>query len=389
MGTQERILQILRQGGYKELTLLQKYFIPMALQNRNIIAEAGKNTGKTVSYIIPIVINLENSDSGLRVLVIASAQDEVKKIQEQFSIFLQKMEKPLQAVSFIKDKNIKNELLVLEQKPDILISTPDKIINHLRLGNFDINNIDICVIDNGINPYEGFEKDIEFIISELPQKTHYWLFTDNREMIASFNDLMSNPSILYSEQEINTSRARQENRKKTMNFTEEQEKNFSEIIQKIVKKIKEDEDPNELNAFKKIVKKNVPFTLRSYFSAYLFKQMVSGNATSRPQHNTAETAAPAPRPSMNKPDRNYKTLFFNIGRSRGLNLQALRKFIIATANIDPEEIGQIKVHDNYSFVDITEETAQAVMDGINSKVYRGRTLAVNFAKKAADSQKTE
>ena len=157
-----------------------------------------------------------------------------------------------------------------------------------------------------------------------------------------------------------------------MEFSADQENKYAELIKKMVKSIKEEEDANEMNQFKKLVKKNVPFTVRGYFSAYLFKTLVT-------------IAKAAHTPTQNRADKDYKTLFFNIGRTRGLNPQALLRFIAATAEVDSSEIGQIKMHDNYSFVDVAEPSVQKVLDNLNSKVYRGRTLAVNFAKKNTEA----
>ena len=159
-----------------------------------------------------------------------------------------------------------------------------------------------------------------------------------------------------------------------MEFSADQEAKYAELIKKMVKSIKEDEDADEMNQFKKLVKRNVPFTMRGYFSAYLFKTMVTNT---KPAHS----------PSQNRADKDYKTLFFNIGRTRGLNPQSLLRFITASTEIDSSEIGQIKMHDNYSFVDVAEPFVQKVIDNLSSKLYRGRTLAVNFAKKNSEPPK--
>ena len=159
-----------------------------------------------------------------------------------------------------------------------------------------------------------------------------------------------------------------------MELSADQEIKYAELIKKMIKSIKEEEDANEMNQFKKLVKRNVPFTMRGYFSAYLFKTLVSNT---RLGHT----------PNQNRADKDYKTLFFNIGRTRGLNPQALIRFITASAEIDNSEIGQIRMHDNYSFVDVAEPSVQKVIDSLNSKVYRGRILAVNFAKKSAETPK--
>ena len=373
---EQRILQVLHNGGFSELTFLQKSIIPLALDGENIIAETGVNAGKTVSYIIPSIINLDDSDPGLKILVIVPSVEDVKKVSEQYKLFCREGAENVSVVAFLEENNTKGELAVLEKKPDILISTPEKIIDHIRLGTFDLESILTCIVDCGDDQYIGFSNDIEFIRSAFSVLTRFWVFTKDREMIPTFHHLLIDPQIIYSDRGIKSSTS--ERQEEEMEFSADQETKYAELIKKMVKSIKEEEDANEMNQFKKLVKRNVPFTMRGYFSAYLFKLFVTNTNT-----NTRTGHAP----SQNRADKEYKTLFFNIGRTRGLNPQALLRFIAATAEIDTAEIGQIKVHDNYSFVDVAEPTVQKVIDCISSKVYRGRTLAVNFAKKSSDAPK--
>jgi superfamily II DNA/RNA helicase len=370
---EQRILQVLHNGGFSELTFLQKSIIPLALDGENIIAETGVNAGKTVSYIIPSIINLDDyPEPGLKILVIVPSVEDVKKVSEQFALFCREGAEKVSFVSFREENNTKGELAVLEKKPDILISTPEKIIDHIRLGNFNIDSILTCIVDCGDDQYNGFSNDIEFIHSAFSVLTRFWVFTKDREMIPIFHHLLIDPQIIYSDRGIKSSTSERQEEK--MEFSADQEAKYAELIKKMVKNIKEEEDANEMNQYKKLVKRNVPFTMRGYFSAYLFKTLMT---------NTK----PAHAPSQNKADKDYKTLFFNIGRTRGLNPQAMSRFIAATAEVDSAEIGQIRVHDNYSFVDIAEPFVQKVIDGLNSKQYRGRTLAVNFAKKNSDTPK--
>ncbi len=378
MGNREqRILQVLHNGGFSELTILQKSIIPLALDGEFIIAETGINAGKTVSYIIPSIISLDDSDPGLKILVIVPSVEDVKKVSEQFNLFCREGAEKVSVVAFLEENNTKGELAVLEKKPDILISTPDKIIDHIRLGNFNPDSIMTCIVDCGNDQYNGFSNDIEFIHSAFSELTRFWVFTKDREMIPTFHHLLIDPQIIYSDRGLSSTTERQEEK---MKFSADQEAKYAELIKKMVKSIKEEEDADEMNQFKKLVKRNVPFTMRGYFSAYLFKLLNSNT-------NTNAGVRPGRAQSQNRPDKEYKTLFFNIGRSRGVNPQALIRFIAATAELDASEIGQVRVHDNYSFVDVAEPSVQKVIESLNSKLYRGRTLAVNFAKKSADAPK--
>ena len=53
-----------------------------------------------------------------------------------------------------------------------------------------------------------------------------------------------------------------------------EEQRFVEMLKNAVERVKNEEDPVELNQYKKLFKKNVPFTLRSYVAAYLAKNAV-------------------------------------------------------------------------------------------------------------------
>lgn len=371
MGINVRVFQILNNGGYEKLTIFQKSVIPLALSGKNFIAETGKNSGKTLSYIIPSIIFSENSGPGPKIMIISPSADELKKIYNQFRIFLDKEHCDIKIASFFKEKNTNEESALLKKKPDILLSAPDKIIDHIRLGNLETENINIAVIDSGTLPCEEFINDIEFIISKLSAKTHYWIYTEDKKTIPLFSRLLPAHAVLYNEKRkknINNAEKGKKERKSMKINKEEQD--YSEIIKKIVKMIKEDKDPAELNRIRKIIRKNVSLPMRSYFSAYILRKMILKNRDKRP-------------------DKKYKTLFFNIGRTRGLNHQSLLRYIASTANIDNSEIGQIKIHDNYSFVDVDEKYVSAVIDELNSKVFRGRTLSVNFAKKNSEPEKSE
>ncbi|MBO7430669.1 MAG: hypothetical protein J6U56_06615, partial [Spirochaetia bacterium] len=107
---EQRILQVLHSGGFSELTFLQKSIIPLALDGQNIIAETGVNAGKIVSYIISSIIYLDDSDPGLKVLVIVPSVEDVKKVSEQYALFCREGAEKVSVVSFLEENNTKGEL---------------------------------------------------------------------------------------------------------------------------------------------------------------------------------------------------------------------------------------------------------------------------------------
>jgi hypothetical protein len=227
------------------------------------------------------------------------------------------------------------------------------------------------------------------------------------------------------------------------------------FLQDIVGKIRTEEDPLELNTYRRLFRKAVPFTLRAYFAAYLLKQISDGKnprlqsvssrgerssksnrrdrndrsdrgdrleRNDRPERgdrgerndrsergarsesrmregresrqdeskrtrNTearqSETAKPEPRPVL--ADDVSTTLFISIGRNRRVYPRDLIGLILQNVEMDREHIGDIRVLDNYSFVQVITEDAEKIIAALNEFDYRGRKLAVSYSRKKDDA----
>ncbi len=140
-------------------------------------------------------------------------------------------------------------------------------------------------------------------------------------------------------------------------------------IKSILESIGSYQDLDSLILLKKIFKKHVPFHMRSYVSAFLLKEYLGGN-----------TGNFSKKKKVTKKE-GEKSIFINIGKNRRVYPSDLIQLISKTADISKESIGNIKILDNYSFVNIDEEQADIVVNQLNEKEYRGRKLTVNFAKK--------
>lgn len=134
-------------------------------------------------------------------------------------------------------------------------------------------------------------------------------------------------------------------------------------IKKILESVKTGTDLDSLLSYKKIFKKNVSLNMRSYVAAFLLKEYLG-----------------KPRRKSTKKD-GEKSLFINIGKNRRVYPSDLIQLISKTAGIDKDSIGNIKILDNYSFVNVSGEKADKVVESLDSTEYRGRKLTVNFAKK--------
>lgn len=139
---------------------------------------------------------------------------------------------------------------------------------------------------------------------------------------------------------------------------------FQASMQDIVRRIREEGDPNELNFYKKLFKKSVPLFMRSYVAAYLAKGLQARGGVRR-------KFVPA-------------TLFISIGKNRKVFPRDLVQLIASAGKIQKTDIGDIKILDNYAFVEVDEKLAQSVISLMDGITYRGRRLTVNFAKKKGE-----
>lgn len=135
-----------------------------------------------------------------------------------------------------------------------------------------------------------------------------------------------------------------------------------EQIQEVLRQIHEEENPDELNYYRKMVRKHVPFFMRGYFMAFLAK---NGGI---PKHKKKDAGQ-------------YTSMFIGVGKNRRVFPRDLIQLFSSVDEISAEDIGEIKILDNYSFAEITTEKAPALIRELNGTDYRGRKLTVNFARR--------
>lgn len=147
------------------------------------------------------------------------------------------------------------------------------------------------------------------------------------------------------------------------------EEEMASFISRTLNKVKTESDIKQLNVDRKLFRKLVPFSMRSYFASYLIRHIVSGRQ--RDKRKTSPKVLLAPEAST--------TLFFNVGRSRKVFYKDIIFLIMKNAETKREDIGEIKIHNNYSFVQVANEAVNPIIEKLQNIDYRGKKLVVNLA----------
>ena len=172
-----------------------------------------------------------------------------------------------------------------------------------------------------------------------------------------------------------------------------------------------DSDIEALKTFKKLFKKNVPFSRRGYVAALLIKNASSfrinpfnrdNNKNDRFANNkhedrfnrnertterkTEEHTEKAPRVTI-APEA-AGTIFIGVGRSRGVFPRDLVGLLVSVAGFDRSRIGEIRVLSNYSFIQLFAEDCDKAISALDGYEYRGRKLSVSYSRKKEEGENT-
>jgi hypothetical protein len=175
-------------------------------------------------------------------------------------------------------------------------------------------------------------------------------------------------------------------------------------LDEILVAIQTEADPDLLNQYRSLIRKKVSFFQRSYLAAYLLMlQDQAGGGRSR-RSGGRETSRGKPdngrdnsssrgngqneRTEQNRqslpaaalPEDESVRLFISIGRNRRVFPREILGLIGAKTAVSKDDIGIITILNNYSFVQVRRSVAEEIIDALNGINFRGRTLAVNYAK---------
>lgn len=177
---------------------------------------------------------------------------------------------------------------------------------------------------------------------------------------------------------------------------------LSQKIKEIAQSIKIDSNPEELDALKKLIKKNVPFTLRGYFAAYLLREMTKKSVrkekivrkeirkstpSTTPVATVEEKVVSKPRQARAIPE-GAKTLYINLGKMGRIYAKDLVELICEDTSITKDDIYMVRVHDKYSFVSMSEENCKKAIDKLLGKVIKGRTIQINISNREKKDEKS-
>lgn len=193
--------------GWSKPTLIQEKAIPLLLEGKDVILRARTGSGKTAAFAIPLVQKILHSKSNAEeqvtsAFVLTPSKELCQQTRQAISQLTALCGKLIKVVD-LSSNDTAAQKHVLSERPDIVISTPGRIVHHLQSGNVDLKKMEVLVIDEAdlIFSY-GFEKDFKKIVEHLPAIYQAMLVsaTITEEVVEMKKIVLHNPVILKLEE---------------------------------------------------------------------------------------------------------------------------------------------------------------------------------------------
>ena len=175
----EKVLAAIEAAGYTTPTPIQAQAIPFALEGRDVVGIAQTGTGKTASFVLPLLTMLETGRARARMprsLILEPTRELAAQVAEAIEAL--GSQHKLTVALLIGGVSFDDQERKLERGADILIATPGRLLDHFGRGKLLMSAVDYLVIDEADRMLDmGFIPDIERICKLLPPSRQTLFFS--------------------------------------------------------------------------------------------------------------------------------------------------------------------------------------------------------------------
>ena len=181
----DEVLKAVKKMGFTSTTPVQAKTIPLMMEGHDIIAIAPTGTGKTCAFGIPMLEYISLTDFRIQELVLAPTRELAVQIGEE----LQKLAAfipEIRIAVLYGGQPISRQMSQLKRRPQIVVATPGRMLDHMHRGTARLDAVHTLVIDEADEMLKmGFIKDVSRIIEAVPPTRQFVLFsaTTNQDVL--------------------------------------------------------------------------------------------------------------------------------------------------------------------------------------------------------------
>ncbi|MGG7143058.1 DEAD/DEAH box helicase [Clostridium nigeriense] len=230
-----KLIDLLKNNGIISPTKVQEKVIPKIINKNDLIVKSKTGSGKTLSFLLPILQKISNNSKNTEVLILSPTRELAIQITEEANKF---NVNNLSILAAYGGKDVGSQLKKLNNGIHIIIATPGRLIDHLERKSINLSKLNTIVIDEADQMLlMGFRNEIEKIMSYAPKKVQTLCFSatmDSKVKKLAYR-YMDNPEII--------------------DITENEKSEIPNIKQEVVKTT----DRWKVDALCKIIEEDNPF----------------------------------------------------------------------------------------------------------------------------------
>ncbi len=185
MGLSEATMKALDKKGFTQATPIQGGAIPYFMDWKDVVAKAPTGTGKTFAFGIPMVEHIDPASSDVQALILAPTRELAIQIRDELRD-LCAFREGVRTVCLYGGQPIEKQLTQLKSKPQIVVATPGRLMDHMKRRTVRLDKVQTVVLDEADRMLDmGFIQDVTRILDKMPHRRNLGLFsaTISREVM--------------------------------------------------------------------------------------------------------------------------------------------------------------------------------------------------------------
>ena len=170
LGLSAATLAAVDRAGYTTPTPVQAGLIPRALAGVDVLGQARTGTGKTASFVLPILERMLQTGrgGGPRALVLVPTRELAVQVKDEFEKLAHGSK--IHCVAVYGGKPIKGQIDKLAKHPAVVVGTPGRVLDHMSRGTISFSALEMVTLDEADRMLDiGFRPDIEKILRRCPE----------------------------------------------------------------------------------------------------------------------------------------------------------------------------------------------------------------------------
>jgi len=210
LGLSPALLKALADKNFTQSYPIQQEAIPAILKKRDVLGIAKTGSGKTASYVLPILMNLQGKtvtkNRHVNVLVLVPTRELAMQVSEVFITFGAVLPDRVKTMAVFGGVSINPQMMGL-QGVNVLVATPGRLLELVESKAVHLSEIETLVLDEADKMLNlGFREEMSLIFNLLPRKRQNLLFsaTLNDDVTRIHQIILQNPIVIKIEEEVDT-----------------------------------------------------------------------------------------------------------------------------------------------------------------------------------------